>query len=80
MLGMLPAAIEIAANTMLIIDRITVSIQAQRLPFNNPYATTNERMPIAITIPPIARTPPPTKEAGTWERSMSPAVRFCYCR
>ena len=77
MLGILPAAIEIAANTMLIIDRITVSVQAQRLPFNNPYATTNERIPIAISIPPIARMPPPRKEGGTWERSMSPAVRFC---
>jgi hypothetical protein len=34
-------------------------------------------MPIAISIPPIARRPPPIREGGTCERSMSPAVRFC---
>lgn len=75
----LPVAIEIAFTPMLMIDRITVSFQAEDLPFNSPYATINEKIPIAINIQPSARIPAPTKEGETWERSASPDVMLCCC-
>jgi hypothetical protein len=48
------ATIEIALNTMLIIDKIKVTVQAHPLPFSSPYATTNETIAIAISTIPIA--------------------------
>ena len=57
-----PVAIEIAFDTMLIIDKITVTVQAHPRPFSSPYATTNEAIDIARSTPPNAMPIPPRKD------------------
>ena len=49
-----PVAIEIALNTILIIDKMTVTVHAHPRPLSNPYATTNETIAIARSIMPNA--------------------------
>ena len=56
-----PVAIEIALNTIIIIDKMTVIIQAQLRPFSRPYATTNEATAIARSTAPIAMPIPPSR-------------------
>jgi hypothetical protein len=74
---MLPVvAIEIAFNTMLIIDNITVTVQAHPIPFSSPYATINDKIPIAINTPPIALAIPPKNEGGIPEREILELVEF----
>ena len=56
-----PVAIEIALNTILIIDKMIVTVQAHPNPFSSPYATTNEAIAIARSTPPIAMPIPPIR-------------------
>ena len=70
-----PVAIEIAFNTMLIISKIMVTVHAHPSPFNSPYATMNDAIPIAINTPPIAMATPPKNEGGIPERGKPEPVK-----
>jgi hypothetical protein len=47
-------AIEIAFKTILIMDMITLTVQAHLFLFSSPYATMRYAIPIATNTPPIA--------------------------
>ena len=69
-----PVAIEIAFDTILIIDKMTVAVQAHLFPFSSPYATMKCTIPIAINTPPIAIAMLPKNEGGIPERDMLPVL------
>ena len=72
---MLPAvAIEIAFEAILIIDKMTVTVQAHLFPFSSPYATMKCTIPIAINTPPIAMAMLPRNEGGIPEMDMLPVL------
>jgi hypothetical protein len=54
--------IVIAFHTMLIIDKIRVTVQAHPRPFSSPYATTNETTAKATSTAPNAMPAPPSKD------------------
>jgi hypothetical protein len=60
--AILPAAIEIAFDMMLIIDNITATVHAHPRPFSSPQATTNEAMAIASSTTPNAMPIHPIKD------------------
>lgn len=60
-----PAAIETTLNTTLIIDKITVTVQAHPRSFSSPYATTKEAIAIARSTAPIAMPIPPNIDGET---------------
>ena len=55
-------AIVIAFHTMLIIDKIIVTVQAHPRPFSSPYATKKETIPIATSTTPNAIPSPPSRD------------------
>jgi hypothetical protein len=71
-----PVAIEMAFKAILIIDKMTVTIQAHPIPFSSPYATMNDAIPKAIITPPITMAPPPRNEGAVPERYMPELGKF----
>ncbi len=55
-------AIVIAFHTMLIIDKIIVTVQAHPLTFQQPIGYKNETIPIATSTAPNAIPSPPSKD------------------
>ena len=70
-----PVAIEIAFKAILIIDKMTVTIQAHPIPFSSPYATMNDAIPKAIITPPITMALP-RNEGAVPERYMPELGKF----
>ena len=70
MLPTFPPARETMPITMLMIDRMTVTVHAQPLPLSRPYATTNETIPKTIKIPPTITPAPPASAV----RAICPAM------
>jgi hypothetical protein len=67
-------AIEIAFKTILIMDMITLTVQAHLFPFSSPYATTRYTIPTAINTPPIATAMLPKSEGWIPEKGIPPGL------
>jgi hypothetical protein len=71
-----PVTIEIAFETIFIMDKMMVTVQAHLFPFSSPYETMKCTIPIAINTPPITMAMLPKKEGGIPERGMPEPVKF----